>query len=184
MNGWLITTVETGGGLRTVHSFTHPAELFREEGKTIAFAVQVPDDCDMEPGDCDGEPDDKAISEAVMSGRRGILTFNLPEDNHDFSLACQGGSMSAAIDDHYNWLRTKIKYGSTSAKDKDICETAKQDYKQWLVDTGVAVEEANTRLTWYSDAASLMLESVKNSLYEEVRDNLSECLDDNGVTRN
>lgn len=41
---------------------------------------------------------------------KGILEFDIPEDQEDFKLAQDGHKYKRVVDDMYQWLRNKAKY--------------------------------------------------------------------------
>jgi hypothetical protein len=41
---------------------------------------------------------------------KATLKFNLPEDDHEFTMATKGADMHSVLWDYDQWLRGKIKY--------------------------------------------------------------------------
>jgi len=51
------------------------------------------------------------------------LTFNLPEDSHEFDMATQGSNMHSVLWEMDQWLRSQYKYMSDAEYSKDKYET-------------------------------------------------------------
>jgi hypothetical protein len=51
------------------------------------------------------------------------LTFNLPEDSHEFDMATQGSNMHSVLWEMDQWLRAQYKYMSDEEYSKDKYET-------------------------------------------------------------
>jgi len=63
---------------------------------------------------------------------KAIFEFNLPEDQHDFEFATQGGSMYSALWDISQELRKMTKYDELSDEEWKIAEKIKKKFHEIL----------------------------------------------------
>jgi hypothetical protein len=68
---------------------------------------------------------------------KGILTFNLPQENEEFELAQQGWQYKGVINDLDRWLRNKIKHGDLSEADHQSLTEVREFIQQCLFSYGV-----------------------------------------------
>lgn len=68
---------------------------------------------------------------------KGILTFNLPQENEEFELAQQGWQYKGVINDLDRWLRNKIKHGDLSEADYQSLTEVREFIQQCLFSYGV-----------------------------------------------
>jgi len=61
---------------------------------------------------CDPPP----VHQEEGKDMKGILEFNLPEDQGEFEIACKGGKYFSALHELDNYLRSKIKYSEGDVK--------------------------------------------------------------------
>ena len=62
------------------------------------------------------------------------LTFNLPDDQHEFDLAIQGGKMYSALWDISKELRTLWKYEELSEEEWNMVERIRDKFYEILGD--------------------------------------------------
>ena len=68
------------------------------------------------------------------------LTFNLPEDSHEFDMATQGSNMHSVLWEMDQWLRSQYKYMSDAEYSKDKYETyekCREHLKELMLENGV-----------------------------------------------
>lgn len=53
------------------------------------------------------------------------LIFNLPEENYEFELACNGGKYKSILCELDNFLRSKLKYEDISDVEYEIYENTR-----------------------------------------------------------
>lgn len=71
---------------------------------------------------------------------KSILTFDLPEDKDDHTLAIHGSDFYLAIWDLDQWLRSKLKYGHDYKTVDDALEEAREQLHGFLEDRGVSLD--------------------------------------------
>ena len=68
------------------------------------------------------------------------LTFNLPEDSHEFDMATQGANMHSVLWEMDQWLRAQYKYMPDSEYSEDKYETYEKcrgHLKELMLENGV-----------------------------------------------
>ena len=68
------------------------------------------------------------------------LTFNLPEDSHEFDMATQGANMHSVLWEMDQWLRSQYKYMSDAEYSKDKYETyekCREHLSELMLENGV-----------------------------------------------
>lgn len=71
----------------------------------------------------------------------GILKFTLPEEQIDFQTALDGNKLKMIIHDHYQFIRTKLKYCQLTDAEYQIYEECKENLLQLLNDENLNVLE-------------------------------------------
>lgn len=69
----------------------------------------------------------------------GILKFTLPEEQIDFQTALDGNKLKMIIHDHYQYIRTKLKYCQLTDHEYQIYEECKENLLQLLNDENLDV---------------------------------------------
>ena len=72
---------------------------------------------------------------------RGVLSFDLPEEESAFENAFYGTAWRAALQDVDNWLRDKLKYGHDYKSVDDALEAARAHLYQALSARGLFLYE-------------------------------------------
>jgi len=72
---------------------------------------------------------------------KAILEFNLPEDQHDFELAAQGGSMYSALWDISQELRQMTKYEELSYEEWKIAERIRVKFYEILDEHSIKLDK-------------------------------------------
>jgi hypothetical protein len=70
---------------------------------------------------------------------RGILEFNLPEEEPEFKLAQNGVFYSIILNDLSNHLRAKLKYEQLTEKEYEIYESIRTKLYELASEYGVEV---------------------------------------------
>lgn len=69
----------------------------------------------------------------------GILKFTLPEDQIDFQTALDGNKLKMIIHDHYQFIRTKLKYCQLTDAEYKMYEECKENILELLKDENLDV---------------------------------------------
>lgn len=64
---------------------------------------------------------------------KGILEFNLPEEQEEFEYAQNGIAYSVVIEDTLNWIRGILKYGPSDGKDKQLDEKTLEEVRSFII---------------------------------------------------
>ena len=67
------------------------------------------------------------------------LTFNLPEDSHEFDMATQGASMHSVLWQMDQWLRGNIKHAPDSMSNDEYkaYERCREELRELMFENGV-----------------------------------------------
>ena len=71
------------------------------------------------------------------------LTFNLPEDSHEFDMATQGSNMHSVLWEMDQWLRSQYKYMSDEEYSEDKYETyekCREQLREIMFENGINFE--------------------------------------------
>lgn len=68
---------------------------------------------------------------------KGILTFNLPQENEEFELAQQGWQYKGVINDLDRMLRNKLKHEPLSDSEHQVLSEVREFIQQCLFSYGV-----------------------------------------------
>lgn len=72
---------------------------------------------------------------------KAILEFNLPDDQHEFEFATQGGSMYVALWDISQELRRITKYEELSDEEWKIAEKIKEKFYEILSEHNIKLNK-------------------------------------------
>jgi hypothetical protein len=72
---------------------------------------------------------------------KAILKFNLPDDQHEFELATQGGAMYSALWDISQELRTMTKYEELSEAEWNIAERIREKFYEILSENNIKLDK-------------------------------------------
>jgi hypothetical protein len=72
---------------------------------------------------------------------KATLEFNLPEDQHEFDFATQGGKMYSALWDISKELRTLWKYEELDEKEWDMVERIRNKFFEILEDHQITLDK-------------------------------------------
>tara|TARA_B110000503_G_scaffold4030_1_gene5326 strand:+ start:1281 stop:1508 length:228 start_codon:yes stop_codon:yes gene_type:complete len=68
------------------------------------------------------------------------LTFNLPDDEHEFQMAIKGAAMHSVLWEMDQWLRTQYKYMSDTEHSEDKYDTfvkCREQLKEFMNDENI-----------------------------------------------
>jgi hypothetical protein len=70
---------------------------------------------------------------------KATLTFNLPEDSHEFDMANQGAAMHSVLWEMDQWLRGNIKHAPDSMSDDEYkaYERCREELRELMFENGV-----------------------------------------------
>lgn len=70
---------------------------------------------------------------------KATLTFNLPEDSHEFDMATQGASMHSVLWQMDQWLRGNIKHAPDSMSNDEYkaYERCREELRELMFESGV-----------------------------------------------
>jgi hypothetical protein len=73
---------------------------------------------------------------------KGILEFNLPEDQEDFNLANKGGKYYFVLWEMDQWYRSKIKYDDTLSDEQyKIYEDSREQLRDFMNNAGITFND-------------------------------------------
>jgi hypothetical protein len=72
---------------------------------------------------------------------KAVLKFNLPDEQHDFDLAIQGGKMYSALWDISQELRTLWKYEELNDDEFKIVEKIRDKFYEILGDNQITLDK-------------------------------------------
>jgi len=65
---------------------------------------------------------------------KATLSFNLPEEREEFTIASRALDTESAIEEYQNWLRSKLKYEELTDEQDKCFEEAREKWFQILND--------------------------------------------------
>jgi hypothetical protein len=71
---------------------------------------------------------------------KATLTFNLPEEDHEYSNAVDGSKMRSVLWDLDQWLRAKLKYEELTDGQYDAYKATRDELRRLLIDENVDIE--------------------------------------------
>jgi hypothetical protein len=72
---------------------------------------------------------------------KATLTFNLPEENHEYSNAVDGSKMRSALWELDQWLRSKLKYEELSDGQYDAFKETRDELRRLLIEENIDLEK-------------------------------------------
>jgi len=74
---------------------------------------------------------------------KATLTFNLPEDSHEFDMATQGASMHSVLWQMDQWLRGNIKHAPDSMSNDEYkaYERCREELRELINNSGLNLEQ-------------------------------------------
>jgi hypothetical protein len=71
---------------------------------------------------------------------KAILEFTLPEDNHEFANATQGGKMRSVLWDLDQWFRAKVKYEDLTDEQYQVYQGCRDQLRTLLYEENIDLE--------------------------------------------
>jgi hypothetical protein len=71
---------------------------------------------------------------------KAILEFTLPEDNHEFANATQGGKLRSVLWDLDQWFRSKIKYEDLTDEQYQVYQGCRDHLRTLLYEENIDLE--------------------------------------------
>lgn len=72
---------------------------------------------------------------------KATLTFNLPEEEHEYMNAVQGAKMRYILWDVDQWLRSKLKYEELSDGQYDAFKETRDHIRRLLIEENIDLEK-------------------------------------------
>ena len=72
---------------------------------------------------------------------KATLTFNLPEENHEYFNALQGAQLKSILWDVDQWLRAKMKYEELSDGQYDAFKETRDYLRSLLIEENIDLEK-------------------------------------------
>jgi hypothetical protein len=72
---------------------------------------------------------------------KATLTFNLPEENHEYANAIDGSKMRSALWELDQWLRAKLKYEELSDGQYDAFKETRDELRRLLIEENIDLEK-------------------------------------------
>jgi hypothetical protein len=72
---------------------------------------------------------------------KATLTFNLPEEDHEYSNAVDGSKMRSVLWDLDQWLRAKLKYEELTDGQYDAYKATRDELRRLLIEENVDIEK-------------------------------------------
>lgn len=72
---------------------------------------------------------------------KATLTFNLPEEEHEYMNAVQGAKMRSILWDLDQWLRSKLKYEELSDGQYDAFKETRDHLRELLIDENIDLDK-------------------------------------------
>lgn len=72
---------------------------------------------------------------------KATLTFNLPEEEHEYMNAVEGAKMRSILWDLDQWLRSKLKYEELSDGQYDAFKETRDHIRGLLIDENIDLEK-------------------------------------------
>ena len=71
---------------------------------------------------------------------KATLTFNLPEESHEFANATQGSKMRSVLWDFDQWLRAKVKYEDLTDEQYQVYQGCRDHLRTLLYEENLDIE--------------------------------------------
>jgi hypothetical protein len=71
---------------------------------------------------------------------KATLTFNLPEEDHEYANAVDGSKMRSVLWDLDQWLRAKLKYEELTDGQYDAYKATRDELRRLLIEENVDIE--------------------------------------------
>lgn len=71
---------------------------------------------------------------------KATLTFNLPEESHEFDNATQGAKMRSVLWDFDQWLRAKVKYEDLTDEQYQVYQGCRDHLRSLLYEENLDIE--------------------------------------------
>lgn len=71
---------------------------------------------------------------------KATLTFNLPEESHEFDNATQGSNMRSVLWDFDQWLRSKTKYEDLTDEQYQVYQGCRDHLRTLLYEENLDIE--------------------------------------------
>jgi len=72
---------------------------------------------------------------------KATLTFNLPQEDHEYSNAVDGSKMRSVLWDLDQWLRAKLKYEELSDDKHDAFKATRDELRRLLIEENIDLEK-------------------------------------------
>jgi hypothetical protein len=72
---------------------------------------------------------------------KATLTFNLPEENHEYANAIDGSKMRSALWELDQWLRAKLKYEELTDGQYDAFKETRDELRRLLIEENIDLEK-------------------------------------------
>lgn len=72
---------------------------------------------------------------------KATLTFNLPEEQHEYMNAVQGAKMRSILWDLDQWLRSKLKYEELSDGQYDAFKETRDHLRELLIEENIDLDK-------------------------------------------
>lgn len=72
---------------------------------------------------------------------KATLTFNLPEEEHEYMNAVQGAKMRSILWDVDQWLRSKLKYEELSDGQYDAFKETRDHLRELLIEENIDLDK-------------------------------------------
>ena len=76
-----------------------------------------------------------------MDKMKATLTFNLPEESHEYLNALQGAQLKTILWDVDQWLRAKMKYEELSDGQYDAFKETRDHLRRLLIEENIDLEK-------------------------------------------
>ena len=71
---------------------------------------------------------------------KATLTFNLPEESHEFANATQGSKMRSVLWEFDQWLRSKVKYEDLTDEQYKVYQGCRDHLRSLLYEENLDIE--------------------------------------------
>jgi hypothetical protein len=68
------------------------------------------------------------------------LTFDLPEESHEWENALQGSKMRSTLWEHDQWLRSKIKYEDLNDEQYQVYQGCRDHLRTLLIENNIDID--------------------------------------------
>jgi hypothetical protein len=72
---------------------------------------------------------------------KATLTFNLPEEHHEYANAVDGAKMRSVLWELDQWLRAKLKYEELSDGQYDAFKQTRDELRRSLIEENIDLEK-------------------------------------------